>query len=196
MTGKKILVFLGSVRPGRMADRVSAAVKKVICAQGMEPIILDPLENPFEVCKVPLHYMDDESNAPRWMLKANNKIKLAEGFIAISAEYNAGIPPALSNMLDHFPPASFRHRPCGIITYAVSPFGGIRASVALRPFLAELGMFTVPSYSYIPVVGDNVGADGSLKSDKIVDSLTRVVKEVGWYAEAVKKHKEDSPLPS
>ncbi len=61
---------------------------------------------------------DPDSEAPEWLVEWNDKIKNADGFIVVSAEYNSGIPPPLSNMLDHFPPDSFRHRPCGIISYS------------------------------------------------------------------------------
>lgn len=66
----------------------------------------------------------------------------------------------------------------------------MRASVVLRPFLSELGMFSVPSYVCIPEVGDTIGEDGTVNSDKFVGKLDRLVREVGWYAEAVLKQKE------
>lgn len=62
---------------------------------------------------------DPANEAPEWMLDINKKIQEADGVIFVSSEYNCGIPPALSNMLDHFPPASYRHRPCGIVTYSL-----------------------------------------------------------------------------
>ncbi len=87
----------------------------------LDPMHLpDPAELPLELVKAPLHFIKDpEKEAPEWLLEWNKKIQSADGFIMVSAEYNCGIPPALSNMLDHFPPASFRHRPCGIITYSL-----------------------------------------------------------------------------
>ena len=63
--------------------------------------------------------MKDRSAAPAWLLEANQQIEQADGFVIVSSEYNCSLPPALSNMMDHFPPASYRHRPCSIVTYSM-----------------------------------------------------------------------------
>ncbi len=60
----------------------------------------------------------------------------------VSSEYNGTIPPALTNLLDHFPPVSYRHKPCSVVTYASGGWGGCRARVAMLPFITELGMVT------------------------------------------------------
>lgn len=46
----------------------------------------------------------------------------SSGLVLVSAEYNATAPPALTNLLDHFPPASYRHKPCSIVTYSLGKF--------------------------------------------------------------------------
>ena len=42
----------------------------------------------------------------------------------VTPEYNCSLPPALTNLLDHFPPASFRHKPATIAAYSMGPWGG------------------------------------------------------------------------
>merc|ERR1719238_1421738 len=90
--------------------------------------------------KQPLHFMPDQSVAPAWMTQTLTKIKEASGFVIVSAEYNCTIPPALTNLLDHFPLSAYRHKPVSIVTYSKGPFGGVRCTVALRSFLGELGL--------------------------------------------------------
>ena len=34
----------------------------------------------------------------------------ADAFVIVSAEYNSALPPALLNMMDHYPPTSYTHR--------------------------------------------------------------------------------------
>jgi len=184
-----IVVFLGTVRPGRMVERVGTAVKNIVSELGMEPIVIDPAEHPFEVVKSPIHFMKDpEKEAPEWLLEMNTKIQNADGFIVVSAEYNCGIPPALANVMDHFPPASYRHRPCGIVTYSPGSFGGCRVPLILRPFISELGMVSTPTGVSIPNVHQAIEADGK-PDERIGKNLTKLVKEVGWYADALKTHK-------
>jgi len=117
-TPLKIVVFLGSVRNGRMGDRVAKYVQENLEIKGMEPIMMDPLEMNVGQVLQPLQFMKDaEKEAPEWMKTANVSIQQADGFLVIASEYNCGIPPALSNLMDSFPPSSYKHRPCGLITY-------------------------------------------------------------------------------
>ncbi len=68
--------------------------------------------------KKPLNFYTDENEAPEWLRAANQKIVEADAFVVVSGEYNSSIPPALTNMLDHFPPASYSRRPALIVTYS------------------------------------------------------------------------------
>ncbi len=69
--------------------------------------------------KQPYHFMQDKSAAPEWMTKLLPKITDAAGFVIVSAEYNATVPPALTNIMDYFPPASYRHKPASIVSYSM-----------------------------------------------------------------------------
>ena len=68
--------------------------------------------------KQPLHFMPDQSIAPAWMTDTLDKIKESAGFVIVSAEYNCSIPPALTNLLNHFPLSAYRHKPVSIMTYS------------------------------------------------------------------------------
>ena len=82
-------------------------------------MILDPLLMNFELVREPIHFLPDPSLAPDWMKHAHEQLKAADGFIITSTEYNCSIPPALTNMMAHFPPISYSHRPCGLIGYSI-----------------------------------------------------------------------------
>ncbi len=51
----------------------------------------------------------------------------ADAYVLVSGEYNESIPPALTNMMDHFPPKAYAFKPCALVTYSVSesPCAGI-----------------------------------------------------------------------
>ncbi len=76
----------------------------------------------FDLLKNPLHFYKDRSEAPQWLIDANEKLIVADAFLIITPEYNSTIPPALSNMLDHFPPSSYAYRPTGIVNYSVGQY--------------------------------------------------------------------------
>ena len=79
----------------------------------------DPQELPLEILKTPLHFYPNPELVPEWMQEVNDKLKSADGFIMIAPEYNSQLPGPLTNMIDHFPPASYRHRPIGLVNYSM-----------------------------------------------------------------------------
>lgn len=181
-------------------------------------IFLDPDQIPFEVLKTPLHYYQNPADAPQWLHDNNELIKQADGFILLSSEYNATIPPALTNMMDHFPPSSFRHKPAGVVTYSMGrwcrrwqckeqtiilanikisgKFGASRASVAIMPFLNELGMVNIPTGVTIPTVQTALNEKGEANEEKVIQRVDKLITELKWYVEAVKAQKTVSPTPS
>jgi NAD(P)H-dependent FMN reductase len=179
-----------------MVDRVGAYVKEQVEVHGMEPIILDPEALPLEILKVPLQFYPKQEEAPEWLREADAKIRGADGFLILSAEYNCGIPPALSNLIDHFPPASYRHRPVGIVTYSMGMLGGIRAGIALRPKVSDIGMVTIPTAAMIPAVQNAFTAEGKCLEDRVAKNIGKVIEELEWYSLAIKNQRAvKAPLP-
>lgn len=74
---------------------------------------------PFEIVKSPLHFYPNPADAPQWLRDTNATINDADGFLLLSPEYNYTLSPALTNMIDHFPPSSYRHKPAGVVTYSM-----------------------------------------------------------------------------
>ena len=81
--------------------------------------ILDPEVMPFELLKRPIfHYPPERPGAPDWLIEAEKKVKAADAYVIVSGEYNHSIPPALSNMMDHFGGSSYAYKPSGIVCYS------------------------------------------------------------------------------
>ena len=87
--------------------------------------------------------------APEALERLAGRIKAADAFIIVSGEYNHSIPPALSNLLDHFLEEYF-WRPSAIVCYSAGAFGGVRAAMQLRAMLCELGTPSIPSLLPVP----------------------------------------------
>lgn len=121
--------------------------------------ILDPLEIDAPIGRQPIHFRSSTDPKPEWMTKLHDQIITASGFLMVCPEYNATIAPALTNLLNYFPPNSYRHKPVSLITYSmgkkidkfgfqstyfkyifVGKYGGIRARQELISFSVELGM--------------------------------------------------------
>jgi len=192
----KVLVILSSVRDGRHGAKIGQAVMKHLAphANCIQPEILDPLTLDAPLLKQPLHFMPDQSAAPSWMTETLAKIKESAGFVIVSAEYNCTIPPALTNLLDHFPLDAYRHKPASIVTYTLGPFGGVRGRVALLPFLAELGMVVLPSTVAIPAINNSgITEDGSTEGNERVErNIKKLCAELAWYVQALETQKTSS----
>ncbi len=105
--------------------------------------------------------------------------------MVVSGEYNHSIPPALSNLMDHFLEEYF-WRPSAIVCYSAGPFGGVRAAMQLRAFLGEIGAPSIPSIYAIPGVQDAFAEDGSAKDEAHPRRIGRFLDELEWFAEALK----------
>ena len=105
-----------------------------------------------------------EKQAPEALTRLAGQIKAADAFIIVSGEYNHSIPPALSNLLDHFLEEYF-WKPSAIACYSAGPFGGVRAAMQLRAMLGELGMPSIPSLFPVPKVQDAFEPDGTPKDE-------------------------------
>ena len=81
--------------------------------------LLDPVETQFPLLAKSMMQLQFEGvQAPDWLKTVNSRLKQADAVVVVSAEYNHSIPPALSNMLDYFPPASYAYKPSGIVCYS------------------------------------------------------------------------------
>ena len=112
------------------------------------------------------------------MVETHKVIQESEGFVVVTPEYNCALPPALTNLLDYFPPSSYRHKPASIASYSMGPFGGLRAAALARPFLSELGLVPLPSTLCIPTVQNSGLAEDGLQVDneRIVKNTEKLCK--------------------
>ncbi|CAM2836168.1 MULTISPECIES: NADPH-dependent FMN reductase [Methylobacterium] len=176
-------VILGSVRTDRIGIRAARFLIARLEARGHNAPLIDPAE-----LKLPLldrMYKEyPAGTAPEPLERLATLYRQADAFLVVSAEYNHGVPPALSNTLDHFL-EEYYWRPSAICCYSAGQFGGVRAAMPLRAMLAELGMPSIPSLLPIPRLQKVLGEDGTPADDWIEKAAGRFLDELAWYAEAL-----------
>ena len=86
-------------------------------------VVPDPVEVKLPLLEKPLHFYANTDMAPDELTKCNEILSNADAFIVASAEYNRCIPPALSNLLDHFGSKVYSWKPSGIICYSAGNCG-------------------------------------------------------------------------
>lgn len=180
----KIVVIYGSVRSGRRGIKAARFVERQFSERGHEVTLVDPLEHALPLLDR-MYKEYPKGSAPETLEWLATLYRAADAFVIVTGEYNHSIPPALSNLLDHFLEEYF-FRPSGIVSYSVGAFGGVRAAVQLRAMLCELGMPSTPSMFPVPKIGTAIGDDGTPADPAMIKRFQRFASELEWYAEALR----------
>ena len=179
-----VLVVFGSVRAERVGIGLARFLVRAVEARGHRALLADPLE-----IRLPLldrmYKEHPPGTAPGPMERLAAMIRDADAVAVVSAEYNHAIPAALKNLLDHYLEEWF-HKPCGVCTYSVGRFGGVRAAMQLRMTLAELGMPTMPTLLPVPHVADIVTPEGDARDARLERATERFFAELEWWARAAR----------
>ena len=177
----KIALIVGSVRRDRRGIHVARWIETKLKERNHVVYFIDPM-----VLNLPLldRMYKEMTNPSADIIDLRNKIKDAEGYLAISPEYNRSVSSALKNTLDYFLEEYF-FKPSAIVSYSPGMFGGINAAQQLRLIFAELGAPSIPSSFSIPRVHKVFGTDGKLLDEIYEKRAVRFLDEFAWYIEAL-----------
>ena len=182
----KIALIVGSVRRNRQGIKVARWMEKKLLGRNHTVFLIDPLELDLPL----LDRMYKEMVDPPQKLKdLRTKIKDAEGYVAVTPEYNRSISAAMKNTLDYFLEEYF-FKPSAIVSYSPGIYGGVNAAQQLRLIFAELGAPSIPSAFTISKVRNTFSENGELLDDVYDKRVTRFLSEFEWYLEALKIQRE------
>ena len=180
----KIATLVGTVRRDRQGIKAARFVERALTMRGHEVTLVDPVE-----LRLPLldrMYKEyEKGKAPAVLEHLATLYRGADAFVVVSGEYNHSIPPALSNLLDHFLEEYF-WRPSAIVCYSAGAFGGVRAAMQLRAMLCELGMPSIPSLFPIPRIQTALNEASVATDAHLMTSFARFAEELEWYASALR----------
>jgi NAD(P)H-dependent FMN reductase len=185
-------IIYGSVRTERQGIKAARFMLNTCRTRGHTATLIDPL-------LYPLPFLDkmykeyERGEAPQHLQRVADVMIPADAYIIVSGEYNHTIPPALSNILDHFLEEYFR-KPSAIVSYSAGGFGGVRAAMTLRVMLAELGMSSIPSLFPISHVQDSFQEDGTPTDPNLHTRAEEFLEELDWYAYALQQARRQ-PCP-
>ena len=185
----KFVIVYGSVRAGRVGINAALFLKQQLEKRKHKVELVDPKKH-----KLPLlnkMYKEyPQGKAPKTMEELAKIFKRADGVVVVSAEYNHSIPPALSNILDHFMEEYF-FKPSAIVTYSVGGFGGAWVAMQLRSLLPEIGMPTIPSIFSISKVHEAFNKSGKDLTGNYEKKIQKFLDEFEWYAKAMKVQRKE-----
>jgi NAD(P)H-dependent FMN reductase len=184
----RFVVMVGSVRSDRQGIKAARFIERALVDRGHEVTLVDP-------CEVRLPLLDrmykeyPKGQAPEVLERLATVYRAADGFVVVSGEYNHSIPPALSNLIDHFLEEYF-FRPSAIVCYSAGQFGGVRAAMQLRALLAEVGMPSISSLLPIPSIGKAFDEGGKPVDPAFGRRFERFAREFEWHAAALREARQ------
>ena len=170
-------MILGSTRQGRSADKIAAALKKMITRTDVhiEIVDLNDYKIPFfDDAIAPLQRTEiTNSHVQKW----SDKIKAADAFIFVVPEYNSGYPGVLKNALDSLY-KEWNNKPAALVSYSGGPSGGASAAHQLTQVLNALQMKSVATQLLIPHSWKAFDAQGNLAVENAHEKLSAMINEL------------------
>ena len=181
----KIALIVGSVRRDRQGIKVARWMEEKLKDRNHIVFFIDPLE-----LNLPLldRMYKEISDPPEKMIDLREKIKDAEGYLAVTPEYNHSVSAAMKNTLDYFL-EEYYFKPSAIVYYSPGGFGGVNAAQHLRHIFAELGAPSISSSFPISRVHEVFDENGKLIDERYSKRVVRFLEEFEWYTEAFKNQR-------
>ncbi|MCX9147568.1 NADPH-dependent FMN reductase [Erythrobacter sp. WG] len=192
----RILVFYGSYRRDRQGIRLAEYCVRKLAARGADVELIDA--RAVDLPMLDRMYKEyPQGEAPQAMATLAGKIRAADAFLFVVGEYNWSVQPGLKNLTDHFLEEWF-WRPAAIVSYSAGRLGGVRAGLAWRDILGEMGMVVVSSTIAVGPIGDALGEGGEPTGDggkALEKQFPRFADDLAWWTAAARAQREKAKPP-
>lgn len=178
-----VLVILGSVRRGRMSERVATFVMtRLAAATGVQAELVDLAALDLPIMEERLGRIDPP---PAGVPELGAKIEAADAMIIVSPEYNHGYPGVLKNALDYFY-AQYKRTPVALVTVSNGGHGGVNAWAQLVTVLTHMGAIVLPVTVAVSHVEKSFSPEGEALEPMYVKRTDGLISELVWLASRLK----------
>jgi NAD(P)H-dependent FMN reductase len=185
----RIQIIVGSTRPGRFADKPLAwLLDRLSDRDDFELDVLDLRDHVlpyFNSAMSPARSLRDYPNED--VATLGRRIDAADGYIALTSEYNHGYPASLKNAMDYVFP-EFNKKPMTFVGYGNA--GGARAIEQLRLVTVEFEM--APLRHAVHIFPDLMRPAMTAETftpaifESLDERLTMMINELLWWTDALK----------
>lgn len=181
----KLMIIVGSVRPGRIGISIADWVRSAAESTGRWEIdFVDLLELGLPFMDEPQHPVKREYTKPH-TFAWSARVEAADAIILVSPEYNHSFSPALKNALD-FLSQEWRRKPVGFASYGGNS-AGTRGVAALKTVVNVLGMVPAAAAVEINFPTQLVDDEGVfVPDDRHQAALTAQLGELAVLAETLR----------
>jgi len=195
----KLLVIVGSTRPGRAADRVVPWVmSRARAHDALDTELADLRDWPLPMFAEHVGTIGDLAD-PTYsepIVRAwNKKVKQADAFLVITPEYNHSVPGGLKNAIDSvWLSYGFRNKPVAAVGYSSGVGAGIRAIEHLAHVFLEAEAVPLRNTVVIPFVGTAFDEDGEPVDPETGIRLEVMLDDLAWWSSALEKARAGGEL--
>lgn len=179
----KLMIVVGSVRPGRIGLPIAEWARKAVETDGRFEIdFVDLAELALPFMDEPVHPLKREYTKPH-TIAWSARVDAADAFLFVTPEYNHSYSPALKNALD-FLNHEWRHKPVGIVSYG-GVSAGTRGAISLEPVLVGLALVKTTSNVEINFASQHIEGGVFVPSDKHEGIFESTLDQLSNLAEAL-----------
>ena len=186
----KVQVIIGSVRPGRVSERIAtwvvAEAKKI---DGFEVETVDLKDYPMMPFDEPVSPQFNPDRQPTPVVKKwLDKLGEAEAYVIVSPEYSRSIPGPMKNAIDYLD-FQLKRKPVALVAHGTN--GGAQAVSDYRVILPQLKAITVPEVTYLKGASELFNEDGVLSDEAKANpygpatALKNTLEDLKWYGDAL-----------
>ena len=180
MKPKNIAVLVGSLRK----ESFNRKVAKTLVALAPESLQLEILE----IGELPMYNQDLDETPPTAWTEFRNRLKLYDGVLFVTPEYNRSVPAVLKNAIDvgsrPYGKNVWDGKPGAVVTVSPGALGGFGANHRLRQSLVFLNVPAMAKpEAYIGGAAKLFDDRGNLTNDSTKDFLKKFMAEFDqWVA--------------
>ena len=191
-----ILIFYGSYRADRQGIRLAHYLVNQFTALGANPTFIDA-----KAINLPIldrMYKEyPKGTAPAALESLAEQIRTADAFVFVTGEYNWSVQPGLKNLTDHFL-EEWSFRPAAIASYSAGRLAGVRAALAWRGILSEMGMVVISDSLAIGNISHALDPTGTPTNDAgsaLANAFPRFAADLSWWTNAARTQRALSKPP-
>ncbi|GAA1003629.1 FMN reductase [Acrocarpospora pleiomorpha] len=188
----KLKIIVGTTRPTRNADRVTAWVQAAATSHGaFEVEVLDLRDWPLPFFAEHFGSVGD-INDPTYsqpLVKAwNRAVKDADAYLVVTGEYNHSVPGVLKNAIDTvWLSHAFRNKPVAAVGYSAGIGGGIRSLEHLAQIMVETEAVPLRNTVVMPFITDAFDDTGQPTNPATSASLQVLLDDLAWWSTALER---------
>lgn len=173
MSDLTILALSGSLRKDSLNTRLLRSASRVCSPSAAFDVFGD-------LAAIPLFNEDAEHPAPAAVAELRNRVRVADGVLIATPEYNGAMPGVLKNALDWLSrpvddgPA-LEHKPVAIIGASQGPLGTVRAQLNLRLVLHKMNASVVGQPEFMLPHAHQALGEGELPEDSPSSAILTAV---------------------